>query len=90
MTLYVENSVQMKRMLSAFDIWILFFVLAWSELEGSKRSSRPSLNQIKGPKDLKTFHAHVVSAAVLKPGNGGNEDRNYPWNLGSESVSGII
>lgn len=73
--------VQMKRMFSAFDIWILLFALAWSKLEGSKRSSRPSLYQIKGPKDLKTFHAHVVSSAGLKLGNGGNEDKNYQQNL---------
>lgn len=46
-----------------FDISTLLFVLAWSALEGSKRSSRPSLHQINDPR---RFPAHVVSPAGLK------------------------
>lgn len=64
----VQSRLLMMRIFRALDIWILFFVLAWSKLEGLKRSSRPSLYQIKRPKDLRTFHAHVVSSAGVKPG----------------------
>lgn len=47
--LYIDEDL-----LRAFDIWILLFSLAWSTSEGSKCSSRPSLYQIKRPKDLRT------------------------------------
>jgi len=60
--------------LRAFDIWILFFSLAWCKLERSNSRSRPSLYQISP--EVISCTCGLLQGLRLGPGRA--EDRDYP------------